>query len=163
MRQNPINQRQKQSNNTHYNKHRDSCIANLLFCRENNLQSFLICTAKIGFHFLNHLVSLFLNNFNLQLLWQARRDSNPQHSVLETDALPLELLTYQLGRSLAFKFYFLVNCMFIQTRRKLLELQFFCICFRILSGAIIYITTLRTLKSYFNGATFCHLQASTIQ
>ena len=28
------------------------------------------------------------------LFWQARRDSNPQHSVLETDALPLELLAY---------------------------------------------------------------------
>jgi hypothetical protein len=25
--------------------------------------------------------------------WHARRDSNPQHSVLETDALPIELLT----------------------------------------------------------------------
>ena len=26
--------------------------------------------------------------------WQARRDSNPQPSVLETDALPLELLAF---------------------------------------------------------------------
>ena len=26
------------------------------------------------------------------LIWQARRDSNPQHPVLETGALPLELL-----------------------------------------------------------------------
>jgi hypothetical protein len=26
--------------------------------------------------------------------WQVRRDSNPQPSVLETDALPIELLTY---------------------------------------------------------------------
>src|SRR5512134_3601314 len=26
-------------------------------------------------------------------LWQVRRDSNPQPSVLETDALPIELLT----------------------------------------------------------------------
>jgi hypothetical protein len=25
-------------------------------------------------------------------VWQARRDSNPQHSDLESDALPLELL-----------------------------------------------------------------------
>ncbi len=24
-------------------------------------------------------------------IWQGRRDSNPQHSVLETDALPIEL------------------------------------------------------------------------
>ena len=30
--------------------------------------------------------------------WQARRDSNPQHSVLETDALPIELLTYNTNR-----------------------------------------------------------------
>ncbi len=29
-----------------------------------------------------------------QYAFQARKDSNPQHSVLETDALPLELLTY---------------------------------------------------------------------
>src|SRR5262245_57889092 len=27
--------------------------------------------------------------------WQVRRDSNPQPSVLETDALPIELLTYE--------------------------------------------------------------------
>ena len=26
--------------------------------------------------------------------WQARRDSNPQHPVLETGALPIELLAY---------------------------------------------------------------------
>src|SRR5713101_1157600 len=29
--------------------------------------------------------------------WQARRDSNPQHAVLETAALPLELLAYLLS------------------------------------------------------------------
>jgi hypothetical protein len=28
------------------------------------------------------------------VVWQARRDSNPQHPVLETGALPLELLAY---------------------------------------------------------------------
>jgi hypothetical protein len=28
------------------------------------------------------------------LVWQARRASNPQPSVLETDALPIELLAY---------------------------------------------------------------------
>jgi hypothetical protein len=27
--------------------------------------------------------------------WQVRRDSNPQPSVLETDALPIELLTFK--------------------------------------------------------------------
>ena len=26
--------------------------------------------------------------------WQGQKDSNPQHSVLETDALPIELLAY---------------------------------------------------------------------
>jgi hypothetical protein len=30
------------------------------------------------------------------LCWQARRASNPQPSVLETDALPIELLAYNL-------------------------------------------------------------------
>ena len=29
--------------------------------------------------------------------WQARRDSNPQHPVLETGALPIELLAYHLN------------------------------------------------------------------
>ena len=29
-------------------------------------------------------------------IWQARGDSNPQLSVLETDALPIELLAYNL-------------------------------------------------------------------
>jgi hypothetical protein len=28
--------------------------------------------------------------------WQARRDSNPQHPVLETGALPIELLAYRI-------------------------------------------------------------------
>ncbi|VXB58151.1 hypothetical protein ENHYD8BJ_80099 [Enhydrobacter sp. 8BJ] len=31
---------------------------------------------------------------NLTKMWQAMRDSNPQHSVLETDALPIELIAY---------------------------------------------------------------------
>ncbi len=31
------------------------------------------------------------------IFWQARRDSNPQHAVLETAALPLELLAYGVG------------------------------------------------------------------
>ncbi|MEN9682176.1 MAG: hypothetical protein RLZZ627_2069, partial [Pseudomonadota bacterium] len=30
-------------------------------------------------------------------IWQARRVSNPQPAVLETAALPIELLTYTLG------------------------------------------------------------------
>jgi hypothetical protein len=29
------------------------------------------------------------------LIWQARRVSNPQPSVLETDTLPIELLAYK--------------------------------------------------------------------
>ena len=29
-------------------------------------------------------------------MWQVRRDSNPQPPVLETGALPIELLTYEL-------------------------------------------------------------------
>ena len=28
------------------------------------------------------------------LSWQGQKDSNPRHSVLETDALPIELLAY---------------------------------------------------------------------
>lgn len=34
------------------------------------------------------------------ILWQARRDSNPQPSDLESAALPLELLTYFNDRRL---------------------------------------------------------------
>ena len=40
---------------------------------------------------------LFTTHFSLLTVlnkWQARRDSNPQHPVLETGALPLELLPY---------------------------------------------------------------------
>jgi hypothetical protein len=31
--------------------------------------------------------------------WQARRESNPQPAVLETAALPIELLAYSIGRN----------------------------------------------------------------
>ena len=41
--------------------------------------------------------------FSVSEGWQVRRDSNPQPSVLETDALPIELLTY-------FNFYFVSLC-----------------------------------------------------
>jgi hypothetical protein len=32
-------------------------------------------------------------------IWQATRDSNPQHSVLETDALPIELVAFTWFRA----------------------------------------------------------------
>tara|TARA_Y100001935_G_scaffold147222_1_gene121622 strand:+ start:243 stop:404 length:162 start_codon:yes stop_codon:yes gene_type:complete len=32
--------------------------------------------------------------FNLPISWQARRESNPQPAVLETAALPIELLAF---------------------------------------------------------------------
>ncbi len=32
--------------------------------------------------------------FRIMIFWQARRDSNPQQPVLETGALPIELLAY---------------------------------------------------------------------
>lgn len=60
---------------------------------------------------------------------------------------------------LAFKLYFLVNSVSIQTRTKLFELQFFRICFRILSGGIVYITTFRTLKSHLDDISLCHFLA----
>src|SRR4051794_17875717 len=37
------------------------------------------------------------------LIWQARRDSNPQLPVLETGALPIELLAYALTTFTNFK------------------------------------------------------------
>jgi hypothetical protein len=40
----------------------------------------------MGFHVIQALSFLF------KMIWQARRDSNPQHPDLESDALPLELL-----------------------------------------------------------------------
>ncbi len=39
----------------------------------------------------------------LAIKWQARRESNPQPSVLETDALPIELLTYKELVNLTYK------------------------------------------------------------
>jgi hypothetical protein len=33
-----------------------------------------------------------MRELNSKMFWQARRDSNPQHPDLESDALPLELL-----------------------------------------------------------------------
>jgi hypothetical protein len=43
---------------------------------------------------LNKDVGLFEKEF-LRTKWQARRDSNSQHAVLETAALPIELLTFR--------------------------------------------------------------------
>ncbi len=37
-----------------------------------------------------------LNNKSLLQIWQAKRVSNPQPSVLETDTLPIELLACSL-------------------------------------------------------------------
>ncbi len=45
---------------------------------------------------LQHLTTLFTEI----LVWQARRASNPQPSVLETDALPIELLAYNFPHGL---------------------------------------------------------------
>src|ERR1043166_7220435 len=59
--------------------------------------------------------------------WQVRRDSNPQPSVLETDALPIELLTCVVFAAMAFgqrpKPYFDSLCAvcFRQKRQNLLN------------------------------------------
>ena len=40
------------------------------------------------------LASVFVQDATPVKKWQATRDSNPQPSVLETEALPIELVTY---------------------------------------------------------------------
>ena len=47
---------------------------------------------------------MFLETQNIPVIkWQARRESNPQHPVLETGALPIELLTYKELVNLIYK------------------------------------------------------------
>jgi hypothetical protein len=64
-------------------------------------------------------------------VWQARRDSNPQPSDLESGALPLELLTYNSPwRENNLKFCFFVNRMFaaelaVFAYREFLGMRFF--------------------------------------
>ena len=50
---------------------------------------------------------------------------------------------------LTLKLYLFMNSVFIQSRTKFFELQFFYICFSVFCGAIIYITTLNALQSNF--------------
>jgi hypothetical protein len=42
----------------------------------------------------------------LALLWQGRQESNPQPSVLETDALPIELLPCALRTDIILTYYY---------------------------------------------------------
>ena len=37
------------------------------------------------------------NQLFLLFVWQGQKDSNPRHSVLETDALPAELYPFMVG------------------------------------------------------------------
>jgi hypothetical protein len=48
--------------------------------------------SELGRYFFKELFNLLQNGFSSIYIFQARRDSNPQHPVLETGALPLELL-----------------------------------------------------------------------
>src|SRR5690606_10990337 len=70
--------------------------------------SFDIFVLVVGF------ATYYMTNFadikRLLKTWQVRRDSNPQHSVFETDALPIELLTckttsWSLNSNLLVLFY----------------------------------------------------------
>ena len=40
---------------------------------------------------------LYANSKALYFVWQGQKDSNPRHSVLETDALPTELYPCMVG------------------------------------------------------------------
>ena len=40
---------------------------------------------------------IYLISFRCYFLWQGQKDSNPRHSVLETDALPAELYPCMVG------------------------------------------------------------------
>ena len=79
--------------------------------------SFRNCTTFIYYSFYelryNHTAQLFITITS----WQARRDSNPQPSDLESAALPLELL--------AFLLYFVSLCSwcFLQRQQNLLSLN----------------------------------------
>ena len=88
------------------------------------------------------------------LTWQGRRDSNPQHSVLETDALPLELLPYRKKAKtlagLAFKFYFFVKRVLVTARTKLFRLELFGMSLRIFSRRVVDFATLAALESYID-------------
>ena len=101
-----------------------------------------------------------------QYAFQARKDSNPQHSVLETDALPLELLTYLYYKASITKALIIQNlfclCFFVHSMLLiegtiLIELKFPLNVFSILVGCIIPSLALATLQcNYFYRCFFCH-------
>ena len=56
-----------------------------------------------------------------QSIWQVRRESNPQPPVLETGALPIELLTYSVTLNRSDYFDSLCAVCFRQKRQYLLN------------------------------------------
>ena len=81
---------------------------------------------------------------------QARQDLNPQPLVLETSALPIELLAYMSRvRSTStlsnYLLRFAMRCMFPATRTKLAELKTVRIVAAILLGRVISLFAVITL------------------
>jgi hypothetical protein len=89
--------------------------------------------------------------------WQARRDSNPQHPDLESDALPLELLACMgessktLSRiSLITLFGFLVQRVFATESAVFIEAQLIRCRPFVLRGCIISSFAFSTCKGNYN-------------
>ena len=83
-------------------------------------------------------------------LIQARQDLNPQPFVLETNALPIELLAYKSRESPPCSIKLLclaVRCMLPATRAILAEFQTIRIVTAILFGRVISLLAIITLKS----------------
>ncbi len=77
--------------------------------------------------------------------WQDRRESNPQPSVLETDALPIELLSSKAPKtqpSMLLDFTFFVKGVFTTKRTKLAQSHFFWLVLLVFVRRIVATLTL---------------------
>ncbi len=104
----------------------------------------------------------FFHDF-FSLTWQGRRDSNPQHSVLETDALPLELLPCKKAnpfQGLAFEFHLFVKCVLVTARTKFLRLELFRMSLRVFARSVVDLTTLTAFEPNIDSHIFLSLGKS---
>ena len=89
----------------------------------------------------------FLSGTNLaQQNWQARRDSNPQHAVLETAALPIGATGLRRHTHHNLLLYFFVYGMFSAKFTELTAFQLVRILLLILCGRIVPVLAFRTFE-----------------
>jgi hypothetical protein len=139
-----INEIQKDAENKDGDDHHNGCIANFFEGRPCDFSSFCVDLNKESFNlgpevlrFIDALLQFIRHNqFSCRLhnmTWQARRDSNPHHPVLETGALAVGAT----GLSSFFLLYFFMQSMMPAPGTVLLAFELIRSIFLILGSTVI--------------------------